>query len=241
MKDIRFEDKTLPILFKKTGETFSMLGVSLDSRPGDYKIIVEYRRNKRPYIAQLPFKIIEKTFPEEHITVKKEMVHLSSKDLERVRSDQLAMAEAIKGVSSDIRWSSPFVWPVKSEITSPFGLRRFFNGEQRSPHSGVDIRAGEGDVIKAANSGVVALARDCFFSGKTLVLDHGGGLFTMYAHLSSFHARVGDIVHKGDIIGFAGSSGRATGPHLHWGVSLLGTRVDPVSLMELLGEVSQGE
>lgn len=218
-----------------------MLGVSLDSRPGDYKVIVEYRKNKKPYIIFLPVKIIEKTFPEEHISIKKEMVHLSLKDLERVRSDQLAMAEATREVTAEIKWSSPFVWPVKSNIISAFGLRRFFNGEPRSPHSGVDLRAGEGEEIKAANSGLVVLARDCFFSGKTIVLGHGGGLFTIYAHLSTFHTKVGDIVNKGDIIGLAGSSGRATGPHLHWGVSLLGTRVDPVSLMELLGEVSQGE
>ncbi len=118
-------------------------------------------------------------------------------------------------------------------MLSPFGLRRFFNGQPRSPHSGIDLRAKDGTPIKSPNNGRIALVRDCYLSGNTVVVDHGGGLFTLYAHLSRVNVKQGQMVKKGEVIGLAGSTGRVTGPHLHWGVSLMGMRVDPQQFMAL--------
>ena len=114
-----------------------------------------------------------------------------------------------------------------------FGHRRVFNGQPRAPHSGADLRARTGTPILAANSGRVVLAKDLFYSGNAVFIDHGLGLFTTYLHLSKIDVAVGDIVEQGQQIGLAGATGRVTGPHLHWGVRLLDARVDPFSLVRL--------
>jgi murein DD-endopeptidase MepM/ murein hydrolase activator NlpD len=131
-------------------------------------------------------------------------------------------------------WERPFISPVSAAITSPFGYRRVINGMPRAPHTGVDLRASLGTEVLAANHGRVALTGEFFFSGKSLVLDHGGGLYTMYFHLSEFKVEEGADVHKGDVVGLSGMTGRVTGPHLHWGARINGARVDPFELIEKL-------
>ncbi|MGD8686410.1 MAG: M23 family metallopeptidase, partial [Syntrophobacterales bacterium] len=117
------------------------------------------------------------------------------------------------------------------KLNTPFGLRRILNGEPRSPHSGVDLRAAEGEPIRAINHGKIVLVGEFYFHGKAVVIDHGWGLYSMYFHLSQLNVSKGDFVGKNAVIGLAGSTGRATGPHLHWGVRLRGARVDPFALL----------
>jgi murein DD-endopeptidase MepM/ murein hydrolase activator NlpD len=178
-------------------------------------------------------KVVKKKYPEEHLKVARKMVDFPQDILKRVLADQKAVRGVCSHITAERYWKGPFIWPVNSKILSPFGLRRFFNGQPRSPHSGVDLRAKDGVPIVAPNNGRIVLARDCYLSGNTLVIDHGGGLYTLYAHLSQFKVKRGAMVKKGQTIGLAGSTGRVTGPHLHWGVSLLGTRVDPQMFMTL--------
>ncbi len=121
--------------------------------------------------------------------------------------------------------------PVPGAITSPFGRRRVINGSPRSPHTGVDLRAAAGAEIIATNHARVVLVDDFYFGGKSVVLDHGGGLYTMYFHLSDFRVKEGSRVRKGGVVGLAGMTGRVTGPHLHWGARLNGARVDPFELL----------
>lgn len=120
-----------------------------------------------------------------------------------------------------------FEKPVPGRLTSPFGLRRFFNGEERNPHSGLDFAAPQGTPVKTPADGVVTIVADYFFNGQTVFVDHGQGLITMYCHLSAFEVSKGDTVRKGDVVARSGATGRATGPHLHWNVSLNNARVDP--------------
>ena len=120
----------------------------------------------------------------------------------------------------------------RPDIRPELGLRRVINGLKRAPHNGVDLKAELGTEILAANHGRVVLRDEFFFSGKTLVLDHGGGLYTMYFHLNEFQAAEGANVHKGEVIGKVGMTGRVTGPHLHWGARLQGARVDPLALLK---------
>jgi murein DD-endopeptidase MepM/ murein hydrolase activator NlpD len=127
---------------------------------------------------------------------------------------------------------------VQADISSPFGYRRVINGAPRAPHTGVDLRAPMGTEVLAANSGRVALVGNFFFSGDSLVLDHGAGLYTTYFHLSEFKVREGAEVQKGEVIGLSGMTGRVTGPHLHWGARLNGARVDPFELVKKLGGMS---
>jgi murein DD-endopeptidase MepM/ murein hydrolase activator NlpD len=120
-----------------------------------------------------------------------------------------------------------FIRPVKGELSSQFGLRRYFNGEPRSPHVGIDVAVARGTPVKASGQGQVLAVGDYFFNGKTIFIDHGNGLITMYCHLDRIGVKAGDTVRKGQRIGRSGMTGRATGPHLHWSVILNGAMVDP--------------
>ncbi len=131
-------------------------------------------------------------------------------------------------------WADPFMKPVSSRLTSGFGRRRIVNGQPRSPHSGVDLRASSGTPIKATNTGKVVLAKELFFAGQTIILDHGLGLYTLYAHCSRILAKEGDLVTRGEIIGEVGATGRVTGPHLHWACRINSARVNPLNLTTLM-------
>ena len=130
-------------------------------------------------------------------------------------------------------WNEAFLKPAPGVETGPFGRRTFVNDEPRSRHSGVDLRAEKNENIHCSNAGRVVLARDLFFSGKSVFIDHGQGLFTMYFHLNDILVDEGDMVTRGQVVGKAGSTGRSTGVHLHWGVRLNRARVDPTALLEI--------
>jgi murein DD-endopeptidase MepM/ murein hydrolase activator NlpD len=126
----------------------------------------------------------------------------------------------------------PFVRPVPGEPTSIFGTRRIFNGKPRSPHPGLDLRAAEGTEVRASGPGKVVIAQDLYYSGNIVILDHGGGLFTLYAHLSELRVAEGDAIAAGQTIGLSGSTGRVTGPHLHWGAKIGNHPFDPRALLD---------
>jgi murein DD-endopeptidase MepM/ murein hydrolase activator NlpD len=129
------------------------------------------------------------------------------------------------------QWRRPFERPATGATTGSFGMRSVFNGRPRSPHAGVDFRGPTGAPVTAPAAGIVALADDLFFTGNTVVVDHGQGLYSVLAHLSELHVAEGDTVTRGDLVGRIGRTGRATGPHLHWSVRLNGARIDPLSLI----------
>ncbi len=231
--EVRFLGRPFPVYRTGRNHWFAIVGAGLKVKPGRHSITVKWRRGHASDLTVSALYIKRKKYPEEHLKVSRKMVDFPPKILKRVLADQKAVKDACNRVGREKYWQGPFIWPVKSKVLSPFGLRRFFNGQPRSPHSGVDLRARDGVPIKAPNNGRVALARECYLSGNTVVIDHGGGLFTLYAHLSKVKVRPGQMVKKGDVIGLAGSTGRATGPHLHWGVSLMGMRIDPQQFMAL--------
>ncbi|RUM87029.1 MAG: M23 family peptidase [Thermodesulfatator sp.] len=226
------------VLKRLTDNTYmGLIGAGLKEKPGSKTLQVKViQKGKHAKIVKIPVVIKGKKYPEEHLRVSRKMVEFPPDILKRVLADQKAVKNACSQVTKRIYWDLPFIWPVRSKLLSPFGLRRFFNEQPRSPHSGVDLRAKTGTPIKAPNNARVALVRNCYLSGNTVVLDHGGGLYTLYAHLSRVDIKNGQEVQKGQVIGLAGATGRATGPHLHWGVSLFGTRVDPAQFMDLVGQ-----
>jgi len=172
-----------------------------------------------------------RAYPEQHLTVESKYSELSAADLARTEREQLRTRETLARVSASSDWPLPLSPPVAGDKSSDFGLRRFFNGEAKSPHSGLDLRAAGGTPVAACADGTVALAEEHFYAGNSIYLDHGDGLFTLYFHLSAIGVKPGDLVKRGEIIGRAGATGRVTGPHLHLGVSAQGQLVDPALLL----------
>jgi len=143
------------------------------------------------------------------------------------------MKEALDAPVSIPLWRGPFLRPIEGEIVGPFGRRSIINDQPRASHSGVDMKAQEGTPVKSMNDGRVVLTVDHFFSGKSVIIDHGGGILSMYFHLDKIMVKNDHEVTKGQPIGLVGATGRATGPHLHLGVRINGARVDPLGLIEL--------
>jgi murein DD-endopeptidase MepM/ murein hydrolase activator NlpD len=132
-------------------------------------------------------------------------------------------------------WEAPFVRPVPGQANSAFGTRSVFNGQPRSPHGGADLLSPSGTPIHAPNAGRAVLARDLYFTGNTVIIDHGLGVYSMLAHMSELSVGQGDVVKAGQVVGLVGATGRVTGPHLHWAMRVGGARVDPLSVLALLG------
>jgi murein DD-endopeptidase MepM/ murein hydrolase activator NlpD len=206
------------------GQWVAVVGLALDTHPGaiDLKTKVDGKTQ------ELRFEVSDKKYPEQHITLKdKSKVDLSPADLARAERE-IAEIKKLK-----LHWSDApetdldFIAPAQGGQGSRFGLRRFFNGEPRLPHAGMDVVVARGTPIKAVAAGKVLAAGDYFFNGKTLFIDHGNGLITMYCHLDRFDVKAGDTVAKGQQVALSGMTGRATGPHLHWSVILNGAMVDP--------------
>ena len=166
--------------------------------------------------------VVEKIYPFEKLSVNPKRVKLNDKDLKRVLKERKILKEIYSKRSKDLIINRPFRIPLNSKVTSNYGTRRLFNNVKKSQHLGIDYRAKIGVPIPSSNKGVVVLARDLFYTGNTVILDHGAGVFTLYGHLNVITAMEGKIVEQGEIIGKAGKTGRVTGPHLHWGVKVNG-------------------
>ena len=218
----------------------ALVGIDLETKPGLVKVVVKGATKAGIIrIIQLPIRVKTKSFQQESFSVAPQFDDLGPDLLERIRQEQQQLDRVFATFTPEQMWERPFIAPVSSDITSPFGYRRIINGTPRAPHTGVDLRAPLGTQVLAANHGRIALTGDFFFSGKSVVLDHGGGLYTMYFHLSELTVDEGAEVSKGDVIGLSGMTGRVTGPHLHWGARINGARVDPFQLIEKLRERDQ--
>ncbi|MDR2104457.1 MAG: M23 family metallopeptidase, partial [Deferribacteraceae bacterium] len=174
----------------------------------------------------------EKEYEKESLKVDPKFVHISQETLEQISYEQGIISSVLKMVSSERRWNIPLARPRSSPLRSPFGVLRVFNGEPRSRHSGLDFAGAVGSEVKAVETGTVSAMGDFYFGGKTIIIDHGLGLSSIYMHLSEIGVNVGDLVEKGELIGRVGATGRVTGPHLHLGISIFGAAVDPLPLLE---------
>lgn len=212
-----------------------LVGIDVLTEPGSYSLVVRASAAAGETAEQTYELSVEpKEFPTRRLTVNPNFVNPPPEVIERIQREAAQMADIFETASNERLWSGGFARPVPGESTSSFGRRSVFNGEPRSPHSGTDFRAPRGTPIEAPNRGVVVLAQDLYFSGNCVILDHGWGLYSFFAHLSAIDVAVGDEVEAGMVVGKVGATGRVTGPHLHWTVRLNNARVDPISLMELL-------
>jgi len=202
--------------------------VDLDDPVGDKDLSI----NTGEVNTEVVFKVLPKDFPSSHLTLPTDKVILSKAD--EARADrETVMLKKIWKQATDKLWDGNFIMPCNNSCSTVFGVRRLMNGVKKSVHTGLDIRGRTGEPVKASNKGRVIVAQELFYGGNTIVLDHGQGIYTYYMHLSKFDVAVGDMVEKGAVIGEIGATGRATGPHLHFGVKIDETNANPVSLTEL--------
>ncbi len=203
---------------------YAVVGIPLDATPGMHRLSRDVA-GEEPLAS---FEVQPKDYPQQHITIEdRRKVEPNAEDLRRIRAERQRIVRAFRSWREGVTPRMPFLRPVEGRQSSAFGLRRFFNGLPRKPHSGLDLAAPRGTPVKAPADGVVIDTGDYFFNGKSVFIDHGQGLVTLYCHLDEIKVQPGQSVRRGEIIGTVGSTGRATGPHLHWSVSLNDARVNP--------------
>jgi murein DD-endopeptidase MepM/ murein hydrolase activator NlpD len=221
----RYGDKRV-LVTKNDDRVIAVVGLPLATKPGRHFLTVTDRQGKT---LNLGFEVADKHYEEQHITIEdKRKVNPEKRDMERITRESQQISKALRHWSPQDQVVMEFLKPVSGPTSSPYGLRRFFNEQPRNPHSGLDIAAPEGAPILAPAPGTVLDTGDFFFNGNTVLLDHGQGLVTMYCHMSNINVTPGQTVNTGDSLGAVGMTGRVTGPHLHWGVSLNDARIDPL-------------
>ncbi len=210
-----------------------LLGIDMQDEPGTHLLTVTIGNGEQTRILNYAVVVAKEQFRVEHLKLPKEKVDLDEQSLAQWKSEQQLVQEALAADSQIRLWQPGFVEPVNGKRTGIFGSVRIMNGQPRNPHNGEDIGAPLGTEVAATNDGVVRLAVEHVFSGKGVYLDHGLGFYSMYFHLSDVLVKEGETVKAGQVIGKVGATGRATGPHLHWGVKLNGARVNPYALLDL--------
>lgn len=223
------------------GALFTLIGIPYRAAPGPDTVHVEWTESDRVFGRELPFTIVAGPYRSEQIRgVPQNRVTPSVTDFRRIAREQKIIAAAYEAVRDTVMMEDTFRYPVeKKTITSPYGTRRVFNGQLRSFHGGLDLRAYEGTPLYAAQSGVVKLARNLFFSGNHVLIEHGMGIHTGYSHMSRLYVETGDEVARGQMLGLSGSTGRVTAAHLHWTVSVNGVGVSPLQFTEILAMLYQ--
>lgn len=225
------------MFFKRGNALMAFLSETYFSKLSPYDCRFKYKAEE---IKVATVSVKDKEFPSERLYVDKKRVFLNKKDAARANRESKLRMKAYSSSSERPLFLEPFILPIDSKVTSIYGSKRVFNKKKQTQHLGTDYRAAVGVPIAAANRGKVVLSREFFYTGNTVVIDHGLGIFTTYGHLSKRNVEEGEIVPKGAIIGLAGKSGRVTGPHLHWGVTVNGLAIEGESLVDeskALGEV----
>ena len=213
-----------------------LVGIDLDTAPGTYAVAIDAGPSSTAVHKTYSLVVGPKKFATRKLTVDENFVNPPANMQERIARESARLAELWQHSTPAKLWNGPFVRPVPQEANSAFGTRSIFNGQPRSAHSGADFLSPAGTPIKAPNAGQVVLAEELYYSGNTVIIDHGLGLYSLFAHLSVIDVRPGVAVATGDIVGKVGATGRVTGPHLHWMVRVGGARVDPLGLLALLGQ-----
>ena len=230
-----FRGKRFPLSSGAHKGTYEgLLGIDLNAGPGVYKLkIMGTDGDRRIYTSVLILRVGKTDFRTQALSLPSSMVDLDPQTMERVEKEETRLKVLFQGFREEKLWKGPFARPVPGESSTAFGLRRIINGQTKSPHTGVDLRAKEGTPVLASNNGMVVLVDHLFFPGKSVILDHGWGTYSMYFHLSATLVSEGERVSTGSILGRVGSTGRSKGPHLHWGIRINGARVDPLALLKL--------
>jgi len=226
--DVLFQEKTIALSSCGAGCFVGIGAADVGLDPGTYNVFVLQGED----VKTLKLEVMKGVFPVTHITVDEDKVELSPEDEKRANRE----AEKLRAIwpqATERMWSGGFAMPLRNTFSTLFGTNRIFNDKKNSVHTGLDIRGRPGEDIWAANSGRVVIAENMFFGGNTVVLDHGQGIYTVYMHMQEMKVEVGQDVTKGQVIGLVGSTGRSTGPHLHFGVKINGFNANPEAMTKL--------
>ena len=213
------------MVIRHDDQWIAIVGISLNAEPGEHQVHIQ-PTGSPPFT--MSFDVAPHAYESQYLTLTdKNQVEPDAKTLQRISADRIRINEALSIWSNTDRVQLDFSWPVHGRRSSAFGLRRFFNDQPRKPHGGVDIAADTGTKVRAPAAGTVVEAGDFFFNGNTIFVDHGLGLVTMYCHLSEIDVVSGEQVKRGELIGKVGATGRVTGPHLHFSISLNQNMINP--------------
>jgi len=225
----QFQQKPVALV-QQAGKRYAVLGLPLDLSVGEHQIKLYQQQT---LLEQRAIVVQDYPYKTQHLTIKDQSkVTPNAAQLERYAREATEQKAAYRVFSATASTSFPqFIKPTAGRYSSPFGFKRFFNGEPRAPHAGLDIAAPTGQPVVAPAAGQVIQTGDYFFNGQTVILDHGQGVISMLCHLSRIDVNIGDSVAQGQTIGLVGATGRATGAHLHWTLSLNDARVDPMLVL----------
>jgi murein DD-endopeptidase MepM/ murein hydrolase activator NlpD len=218
---------------QKTSTLHALIGIDLEKPAGKYEWKLSWTgTDGKELSCSVPIVVLTGKFPTEHLKVDRQYVQPDPEQEKRAAEDQKKMRAIYDTVTPERLWDGKFRLPLKDVTTGGnFGRRRFLNGQARSPHSGVDFPAAAGTAVFASQSGKVVLAEELYYSGNTVVIDHGYGIYTMYCHLSKIGVADGEAIKAGDELGKVGATGRVTGPHLHWALTIQHARVNGMQIV----------
>ena len=220
---------------------FGLISIPFRAAPGPAKLELTWSRGTKNQSKTIPFEIVAGKYRTDVLKVDSGRVNPSPQNLQRAKKEAQKINRIYASGSMIRLWENDFQLPMKSKITSLYGNKRLFNGQLKSYHNGIDFRAPIGTPVFAANAGDVRLAEDLFYSGNAVIVDHGTGIFTIYAHLSRIDVSAGQKIQKGQQLGLTGATGRVNGPHLHWGVKVHKVAVNPLQFTEIISTLVKKE
>jgi len=238
-KDVKVGKKKFQIFKNPLNDrlSYALIPFSYYEKPENKSLEIRYKESNKLKTQEINIKVINGHYAKEEIHVSAKKVNPKSKEVKKRISKEYAEAMKIYGTVTPKSYiNKPFIFPLESKITSSFGKARVYNGSLKGYHSGTDFRARVGTPVIASNDGEVVLVKKRFYSGGTVLLNHGQGVYTCYFHLNEFKVKEGDILSRGEILGLSGKSGRVTGPHLHFSARINALQVDPLQLIELLNK-----
>jgi murein DD-endopeptidase MepM/ murein hydrolase activator NlpD len=237
---VRFGQNTIALFkhpLKPAGTYCGLVGIPINTAPQKAAIELEWTDSRGRHKARVAVRIVAGNYKKEALQVAPRHVTPNPKNLKRIKNEKKEIRRIYASSSNTRLWYGTFKKPLASDITSAFGNQRLFNGQLQSYHRGTDLRAKAGTPVYASNFGIVRLAKNLFYSGNIVIVDHGKGIFTNYAHLSKIQVAAGQPVARGDQIGLSGATGRVSGPHLHWGVKINGAYVDPLQFLAVISDL----
>jgi murein DD-endopeptidase MepM/ murein hydrolase activator NlpD len=233
-------DRDLPTFQLDATRWRALLGIDIDTKPGSYEVSFEATSAGQTIMATSELTITPGEFGRRVLKVDNAFVNPPPPVIARIMREAAEVEQLWTQSEPRRLWDTGFVRPVPGRTNGVFGSRSIFNGQPRQPHGGADFLSPAGTPIQAPNSGRVVLARELYFTGNTVVIDHGLGVFSLLAHLSVMDVHQGELVTQGQTIGRVGATGRVTGPHLHWAVRMNGARVDPLAMLAIVGRDAAG-